>query len=42
LLIFHKERLASVKEIKAMSDFALRLRETIVRKNEKIKSIQVC
>lgn len=42
LLIFHKERLASVKEIKAMSDFALRLRKTIVRKNEKIKPVQVC
>jgi carbonic anhydrase len=42
LLIFHKERLASVKEIKAMSDFAMRLRNTIFKKAKKTKSLQEC
>lgn len=37
LLIMHKERLASVKEIKAMIDFAVRLRKTINKINKQKK-----
>jgi MFS superfamily sulfate permease-like transporter len=37
LLIMHKERLASVKEIKAMKDFAVRLRKTINKINKEKK-----
>lgn len=35
LLIMQKERLASVKEIKAMQDFAVRLRKIVKKKNSK-------